>query len=653
MVFERNRSPMAMAGSLLGMALLFATPPTAAATASATDIGFGLAASSALSLLGIASVSANSVLDDLDRPQAASKINIHGGPSSDDSSYDEDGYEDGEDDDCLRRNPDGSCQIWNNVQHFRNDFGELEFKWSSCDDPYDDTHDDFETVAVESSLYQRVTFEENLKKEDKCLRLDATLQQCSTYRPHYHEPFVHLSASYLNDGYLSGVRRVVFVGGGDSMLLHEILKYPTVELVLGLELDQKVTRNSFEHFKTRPLFDDPRVRWWFGDGARSLTVLPRDYFGTFDLVLLDLSETVMSMTVTRGLDVFGAMQQLLAPGGILVKNDYGYFEKLAKVFDTCLQLLIPDVTYICDYELVLCAGDAVDFLNPSFEHLEGVREGKVDTLIYRPQDDVDIHWGTVTDYSKYWGEPRECYEEGVDNGLDPAAAAHAGILMIVEAENVQMPLADAAEVLRALSTALADVGFRVLSEESRTAGAALVVALAEGYVLAELYEGARYCKLDMHLWGAFDKQEAARARLLLALGSAAGDWQSYRIVTGGVRGVDTRAADLALTGPDLARIGRCAPPGEGSTKAITRNASAADQGRLQPVIDAGYDDILSMMAGAAAGLRAVVLCGLEDTPCPARDRLQKKGFARLLTLWQCSAEDEQKMDARPQHRGAA
>ena len=76
----------------------------------------------------------------------------------------------------------------------------------------------------------------------------------------------------------------VFVGGGDAMLLHEILKYPQVELVLGLELDQKVTLHSFQHFKTRPLFDE-----WFGDGARSLTVLPRDYFGTFDLVLLDLS----------------------------------------------------------------------------------------------------------------------------------------------------------------------------------------------------------------------------------------------------------------------------------------------------------------------------------------------------------------------------
>eukprot|EP00574_Skeletonema_japonicum_P007674 CAMPEP_0201721472 /NCGR_PEP_ID=MMETSP0593-20130828/6139_1 /ASSEMBLY_ACC=CAM_ASM_000672 /TAXON_ID=267983 /ORGANISM="Skeletonema japonicum, Strain CCMP2506" /LENGTH=250 /DNA_ID=CAMNT_0048212297 /DNA_START=151 /DNA_END=899 /DNA_ORIENTATION=+ len=210
--------------------------------------------------------SANDILDELDRPGGDSKIDIHGSSSDDDdedSSDDDDGEnnehnprrnydssddsssdDDDEDEDtsltCLRHFPNGSCQIYSNVQHFTNDFNQLEFKWASCNtDDYDESHNDFENVAVEQSLYQRVVFQENLVKEDKCLRLDTTLQQCSSYRPHYHEPFVHLSAAYLQD-----VKRVVFVGGGDSMLLHEVLKYPSLELVLGLELDQKVTRNS-------------------------------------------------------------------------------------------------------------------------------------------------------------------------------------------------------------------------------------------------------------------------------------------------------------------------------------------------------------------------------------------------------------------------
>ena len=128
-------------------------------------------------------------------------------------------------------------------QTFRLASGELEQKWNSCDDQtLFEWGDFFDEVHVDNSLYQEITFDEGLELNDKCLTLDTTMQQCTTYRPHYHEPFVHYSASYLNEGIMSGVKRVVFVGGGDSMLLHEVLKYKDLEIVLGLELDQKVTR---------------------------------------------------------------------------------------------------------------------------------------------------------------------------------------------------------------------------------------------------------------------------------------------------------------------------------------------------------------------------------------------------------------------------
>lgn len=433
------------------------------------------------------------------------------------------------------------------------------------------------------------------------------------------------------------------------MLLHEILKYDHLELVLGLELDQKVTRNSFEHFKTQPHFDDPRVQWWFGDGAKSLTLLPRSYFGTFDLVLLDLSETVMSMTVTKGLDVFGAMKLLLSPTGILVKNDFGYFEKLAKVFDTCMQLLIPDVTYICDYELVLCSSDKVDFLNPSFEHLKGVREGKVDTLVYRPQDDIEDHWGPVTDYSKYWGEPRKCPDEGAD--VDPEAVAYAGVLMVVEAENISNPAINSS-----LEDPLKALGFNILSatEASKGTGTSLAIVMEEGYILAETWPDAKYCKLDIHLWGGFEKQEEVRAKLLEALGSAPGDWQSYRIVTGGVRGVDTRKRDLATVGPDLAKIFQCDPVEAGSVKAVKHDTSYGDHKAMRPIVDAGLDGIIPMMLGrGSTSLKAVVFCNLESDPCPAKDNLKKQGFTGLITLYQCPKETEDLMDSSPYERGMA
>jgi spermidine synthase len=124
--------------------------------------------------------------------------------------------------------------------------------------------------------------------------LEETLQICSSYRPHYHEFSSHFPARYINS-----VQRVVFIGGGDSMLLHEVLKYPSLELVVGLELDQVVTRKSFKYFHTQPHFDDERVEWWFGDAIKSLLLLSKEYWQSFDLVLVDLSETVMVSLTTK------------------------------------------------------------------------------------------------------------------------------------------------------------------------------------------------------------------------------------------------------------------------------------------------------------------------------------------------------------------
>ena len=165
--------------------------------------------------------------------------------------------------------------------------------------------------------------------------LDGVLQICDAYRPHYHEMMVHNTARFLP---LGGVKRVLWVGGGDSMLLHEILKYPSLELAVGLELDQKVTRGAYKHFGTQPHYDNEKVQWWYGDASKSLLMLPRKYFGSFDMVLVDLSETVMSFKVTDELDVLEALTLLVKPNGIFVKNEV-YFGKFKTIFPYSVQVI--------------------------------------------------------------------------------------------------------------------------------------------------------------------------------------------------------------------------------------------------------------------------------------------------------------------------
>jgi len=146
----------------------------------------------------------------------------------------------------------------------------------SCDTEVSMDFSDYDSIETIKSIYQTINFFQHADTKDMCFDLDDTYQQCTSYRPQYHEMVVHYTARFLPN-----IQRVLFVGGGDSMLLHEVLQYPNLEFVIGLELDQKVTRSSFKHFGTQPHWDNPKVQRWFGDGAKSGLMLPQEYFGTF------------------------------------------------------------------------------------------------------------------------------------------------------------------------------------------------------------------------------------------------------------------------------------------------------------------------------------------------------------------------------------
>jgi spermidine synthase len=167
------------------------------------------------------------------------------------------------------------------------------------------------------SHYQTLEYFSDPKTKEMCFYLDGVWQICTSYRPQYHEMGVHETIRYLPHE----PKRILWVGGGDSMFLHEILKYPSLELAVGLELDQKVVRGAFQHFGAQPHWDNEKVQWWFGDASKSLLMLPEDYYGSFDVVLVDLSDTVLSLSVTKEMDIIGALSLLLKPDGVFAMNE--------------------------------------------------------------------------------------------------------------------------------------------------------------------------------------------------------------------------------------------------------------------------------------------------------------------------------------------
>eukprot|EP00980_Cylindrotheca_fusiformis_P012891 scaffold3210_cov113-Cylindrotheca_fusiformis.AAC.3 len=471
---------------------------------------------------------------------------------------------------------------------------------------------DYNLIHQRQSNYQLLTFWERKSDGDICMNIENTLQICSSYRPHYHEFFVHYPARYMEK-----VERVIFIGGGDAMLLHEVLKFPTLEKVVGLELDQHVTRNSFDYFKSQPHWDDPRVEWWYGDATKTLTLLPQEYWGSFDLVLVDLSETVMSMSVTGELDIFSALALLLKPEGIMVKNE-PYIDQFSNFFDHTIHIYYG-TPMICTQVLVM-GSNKVDFLHhPVAEH------HGIERLLLEPLDDPSDRFKYMHDYRK-----NNATEQGKCNMEEGSVTQHgkkAGILEVVEAEYVSITLDKTFEAK--IYSIVEEAGLIPISSPSEDDDP-IIVVMKEGYVVARMWPAHKYCALDIHLWGAFEKLSALRLSLTDALGSKT--VSAFRIVAGGMFGAHTFLADREnAIGIQVTQTRNC------EAEVVKSGEDADDEKAMETALLRSVDLLEKL-----PNLKTVVLCGFEGKDsCSGFDVLSKDDRVKhIIPIWACEGLDE-------------
>eukprot|EP00986_Skeletonema_menzelii_P020196 scaffold30474_cov166-Skeletonema_menzelii.AAC.1 len=514
-----------------------------------------------------------------------------------------------------------------------------EQKITSCGS-YIDLSDYTDAVFESKSFYQAVAWTEHPGKPDTCLSLDDVLQICHSYRPHYHEPYIHFPAAYLKE-----MKRIVFIGGGDSMLLHESLKYPDVELVLGLELDQKVVRESLRYLHTQPHFDDPRVQWWFGDASKSLALLPREWFGTFDLVMVDLSETAMSLSVNDDLDIFGALALLMKPEGVFVKNEM-YFGQLSNLFDHTAYVYMRNYPMLCDQDWAV-GSNHVDFLHPK---ISGglVDTQNIPTMVYNTLDDEDEHYKLIKDYSHndarkqgkcdlYDKEVAEAKEGASTKKEEPVKPTHStGVLLVVEAEGVTefSPLEHKikdiliAEGLKPLAAP------EISNATGSDASSAIFIALEEGYVTAHYYPDHLYVGLEIVLWSKIAIHDAVRKAILTAL-DVDNNYSSYRVIHGGMIGAKNWKEDINEMGPVNKNLRNCDPEKKAAEPQIGEGPIPSD------TFDTAVTASLAMLPKKFDKVIAV-LCGKKGKdPCKTAESLSKDTkIENVVAIWSCEDETE-------------
>jgi spermidine synthase len=170
----------------------------------------------------------------------------------------------------------------------------------------------------------------------KVFVLGSEIQHVEAWAPLYHEPLIHLPASFVPK-----VKDVLILGGGTLYAASEALKYRSVERVVVVDRDPLVARTVGRYYShAKKCFADPRFSLVRGDAYTSLSRLRCK----FDLVIndgADLLEVIRGpSSLTRRTDCFSAMKLALHSGGVCADVVYRHVFERSRTTRT-LKLLAP------------------------------------------------------------------------------------------------------------------------------------------------------------------------------------------------------------------------------------------------------------------------------------------------------------------------
>lgn len=193
-----------------------------------------------------------------------------------------------------------------------------------------------ELLIAETSAYGRTLF------------LDGLVQSAEADEALYHEPLVHPALV------LHGAPRRVLVGGtGEGASLREILRHPSVERIVTVDLDPEVVALCKQHLPSWSAgsLDDPRVEQRVEDIQTTLAAARP---GEYDAIFLDITDPVedgpsAALFSTR---FFATVARALAEDGVAVLQS-GELDpidlRMSRAVRSTLQAVFPVVEFAHTY----------------------------------------------------------------------------------------------------------------------------------------------------------------------------------------------------------------------------------------------------------------------------------------------------------------
>lgn len=158
--------------------------------------------------------------------------------------------------------------------------------WFSDAGPWKESH----RFAVEKMIFSgRTKFQDvaifETYEYGEMLAIDGLVQSAEEDEYIYHESLVHPALIAH-----PAPRSALVVGGGEGATIREVLRHPTVERVVMVDIDQELVELCKEHLDDwhRDAFDDPRVELAFADGKEFVAKTQE----RFDTAIIDLTDTL-------------------------------------------------------------------------------------------------------------------------------------------------------------------------------------------------------------------------------------------------------------------------------------------------------------------------------------------------------------------------
>lgn len=188
-------------------------------------------------------------------------------------------------------------------------------------------------IERSKSLYQYLdifnypTMENGVYKDSTILTLDTNFQFNTATEFYYHQAFAHVSIA-MNS---KTPKKVLLLGGGDGLLLRELLKYEEIESIDFIELDEKMlelAKGRFAKLNNHSL-DNPRVKTQINDGFYYL----RNTDNKYDAIFIDFPyPNSYDLARLYSVEFYTYVLKALTPDGFAIL-DAPFFDKENQVKD--------------------------------------------------------------------------------------------------------------------------------------------------------------------------------------------------------------------------------------------------------------------------------------------------------------------------------